>query len=304
MIGFLILTAALWMVFFLLALTFTGRKQRMRSRLESIAVGDGSSESEDLPPKGFGERVVLPLADAVYRMISSASSTHMRTQIEKRLRMIGRTGPRVVEQWLSIRLVPGLVLPASVGLLLYRWGTPLKTVLLISGTAILVFQLLMNYYLIKGVRLRKEAIEKQLPDVLDIITVSVEAGLSFDGAVERVIQKADNDLTRELATTLKEMRMGKLRKLALRALAERCEVPDLTIWVGAMIQADELGVGIGNVLRVQSNQMREKRRFKAREKSMKAPIKMLFPLVMFIFPSIFIILLGPAMIHLMDAFGK
>lgn len=304
MIVYLILTAALWMVFFLLTLTITGRKERMKNRLESIAAGDSISETEDLPPQGFGERVILPMTDAIYRLISSASSSRMRERTEKRLRMIGRSGPRVVEQWLSIRLIPGLVLPVSVGLLLYRSEVPLQTVLLVSGMAVLAIQLMMNFYLVRGVRRRKEAIEKQLPDVLDIITVSVEAGLSFDGAVERVIQKADNDLTRELATTLKEMRMGKLRKLALRALAERCEVPDLTIWVGAMIQADELGVGIGNVLRVQSNQMREKRRFKAREKSMKAPIKMLFPLVMFIFPSIFIILLGPAVIHLMEAFGK
>ncbi len=128
--------------------------------------------------------------------------------------------------------------------------------------------------------------------------------MSFDGALERVVQKSDTILSAELGTTLKEMRMGKLRKLALRALADRCDVSDLTIWVGAMIQADELGVGIGNVLRVQSAQMREKRRFRAREKSMKAPIKILFPLVFFIFPSIFIILMGPAALQLMKAFSK
>jgi len=301
---FILLAFLLWGFFLSLLLLMTGKKERLRSRLETISDSEDVSEREEMEGQGFGERVILPLAEFIYRSMSGFSSGNVKQAIEKKLRMIGKTGPRAVEQWISLRVIPGGLLPLALGLSALRWGVePLKAFAL-AGLLILIFQAGMNYYLLRAIRLRKDAIEKQLPDVLDIITVSVEAGLSFDGAVERVVAKSDTLLSRELSVTLKEMRMGKLRKLALRALAERCDVPDLTTWVGAMIQADELGVGIGNVLRVQSAQVREKRRFRAREKSMKAPIKILFPLIFFIFPSIFIILLGPAALHLMDAFKR
>lgn len=299
---FLVITGLLWGLFFTVMLLTTEKKARIRSRLESISSEQDVAEIEDAPQQSFADRVVLPLSNLIYKSMSGISSTNMKESIEKRLRMVGKTGPRAVEQWLSLRLIPGVLLPAVIGMLMLRLGLPAAKALIFTALMIGIFQFMMTYYLIRGMRSRKDTIEKQLPDVLDIITVSVEAGLSFDGAVERVVQKSDTVLSRELATTLKEMRMGKLRKLALRALADRCDVPDLTTWVGAMIQADDLGVGIGNVLRVQSTQMREKRRFRAREKSMKAPIKILFPLVFFIFPSIFIILLGPAGLQLMKAF--
>ncbi len=110
----------------------------------------------------------------------------------------------------------------------------------------------------RGITARQKEIQNALPDALDLITVSVEAGLSFDGAVDRVIRQMPNALSAEFATALKEMRMGKTRREGLRALSERCDVDDLTTLVGALIQADELGVGIGKVLRIQSQQIREK----------------------------------------------
>lgn len=302
--GFIILALLLWGAFLILLMLLTGKKERLKSRLEAVADTEYISERQELEGQSFGERVILPLTELIYRAASGFSSGNMRQNTEKKLRMIGKTGPRAVEQWIALRVIPGGLLPLALGGFALRWGlAPLNAAALVA-ILILMFQFGMNYYLLRATRMRKETIEKQLPDVLDIITVSVEAGLSFDGAVERVVAKSDTILSRELSVTLKEMRMGKLRKLALRGLADRCDVPDMTTWVGAMIQADELGVGIGNVLRVQSAQVREKRRFRAREKSMKAPIKILFPLIFFIFPSIFIILLGPAALHLMDAFKR
>lgn len=301
---FLIFIGLLWGFFFTLMLLISGRNNRIKDRLDVIALVDDPVDRKELAKQSFGERVIIPITDMIYGYISNISSGNMKEKIEKKLRMIGKSGPRSVEQWMAMRLLPGMVLPLMIGISTLRFGVTLSNALMVSILLILCFQFAMSYYLIKGIRIRKDAIEKQLPDVLDIITVSVEAGLSFDGAVERVVQKSDTILAGELAITLKEMRMGKLRKISLRALAERCDVPDLTTWVAAMIQADELGVGIGNVLRVQSAQMREKRRFRAREKSMKAPLKILFPLIFFIFPSIFIILLGPAALHAMKAFGK
>ncbi len=301
---FLLLACLLWGLFFTLMLLVTGKKDRIRDRLEAIAADLDPVEREELMAPSFGERVILPLSELIYNTMSGVSSGNVRQNIDKKLRMIGKSGPRAVEQWMSLRLIPGIVLPIAIGLSTLRLGVPPIKSLAMVLLLVFAVQGAMSFYLIRGIRIRKTIIEKQLPDVLDIITVSVEAGLSFDGAIERVVQKSDTILSRELGTTLKEMRMGKLRKLALRALADRCDVPDLTIWVGAMIQADELGVGIGNVLRIQSAQMREKRRFRAREKSMKAPIKILFPLVFFIFPSLFIILLGPAGLLMMKAFDK
>lgn len=301
---FLLFTVLLWGLFFTVMVLAGGKKARIQKRIDSIAEDTSYTEVEEIKGQSFGERVIIPMTEFIYNSISSFSTGSMKEKIEKKLRVIGKTGPRVAEQWMAIRLVPGTLLPLAIGLSMLRFDVPVLQAFSVSLLLILSIQICMNYYLIRKLRLRKDAIEKQLPDVLDIITVSVEAGLSFDGAVERVVQKSSNELSAELATTLKEMRMGKLRHQALRSLAERCDVADLTSWVAAMIQADELGVGIGNVLRIQSSKMREKRRFRAREKSMKAPIKILFPLIFFIFPSIFIVLLGPAVIHVIDVFKK
>ncbi|RKD28784.1 type II secretion system F family protein [Thermohalobacter berrensis] len=136
------------------------------------------------------------------------------------------------------------------------------------------------------------------------MTVSVEAGLSFDGALERLINNIEGILSHEFSRVLSEIRMGKSRKEALKDMSTRCGVSDLTALIGALIQADELGVGVSNVLRVQSVQMRQKRRQRAQEKAMKAPVKMLFPLIFFIFPAIFVVLLGPAVIKIIEIFGK
>jgi tight adherence protein C len=138
-----------------------------------------------------------------------------------------------------------------------------------------------------------------LPDVLDLLTVSVEAGLGFDQAVVKVIEKFKGPLAEEFHRTLQEVRMNKPRREALRALADRVGIDDLTAFIAALIQADQLGVSIAKVLRIQSDQMRIKRRQRAEEQAQKASIKMLFPLIFFIFPAMFIVLLGPAVLSMM-----
>ncbi len=200
------------------------------------------------------------------------------------------------------KLIFGFILPLLLGILFFSSGTTLLMSLAQAAVIGFLVQFMLNIMLKRGISARQKEIQNALPDALDLITVSVEAGLSFDGAVDRVIRQMPNALSAEFATALKEMRMGKTRREGLRALSERCDVDDLTTLVGALIQADELGVGIGKVLRIQSQQIREKRRQRAREKAMKAPIKLLFPLIFFIFPTIFVILLGPAVIQMADVF--
>lgn len=145
--------------------------------------------------------------------------------------------------------------------------------------------------------------ERQIPDVLDMISVNVEAGLGFEQAILHVINNFEGPLIDEFTITYREMTMGRSRKEALQQLGIRCNIEDMKTFTGAVIQAGKLGISLKNVLRTQAAAIRQSRREKIREKAMKISIKMLLPMVMFIFPVIFIMLMGPAMIKIMDMFG-
>jgi tight adherence protein C len=156
-------------------------------------------------------------------------------------------------------------------------------------------------WLSRRIRRRQQEVIKTLPDALDLLTISVEAGLPFDGAMQRVAEKWDNEISRAFERMLNEMRMGKSRREALRNMASRIEVPDVTSFVAALVQADQLGISIAKVLRIQSEQMRIKRRQRAEEKARQAPIKMLIPMTFLIFPTILIVILGPALLILKES---
>jgi tight adherence protein C len=153
------------------------------------------------------------------------------------------------------------------------------------------------------IKQRQHDILLALPDALDLLTISVEAGLGFDAALARVTEKWDNDLCKEFGRALAEMRMGKLRREALHEMAARIEVADLTNFVAAVVQASQLGVSMARVLRVQSEQMRIRRRQRAEEKAQMAPVKMTIPLVLLIFPALLVVILGPAIPKIAEAFG-
>ncbi len=148
---------------------------------------------------------------------------------------------------------------------------------------------------------RQNAIRKAMPDALDLLTICVEAGLGFDAAMAKVNEKWDNELALAFGRTIREVQLGKLRREAMRDMADRLGVPEMTSFVAAVIQSEQLGVSMAKVLRIQSEQMRIKRRQAAEEEAHKAPIKMLFPMALLIFPSIMIVLLGPAAIILMQS---
>ena len=152
---------------------------------------------------------------------------------------------------------------------------------------------------------RKDAIVKKLPDALDLMTICVDAGLTFNASMQKVDEKWEDPLANEFGRVIYEMQLGKSRRQSLKDMADRMDVPDLTSFLAAVLQADQLGVGIGKVLRIQSEQMRVRRRQRAEEKAQQAPVKMMFPMVFLIFPSIFVVLLGPAAFQLMrnDAVG-
>ena len=159
-------------------------------------------------------------------------------------------------------------------------------------------------YLVGGrARRRRDQVQAALPDALDLLAVSVEAGLGFDAAIAKLTEHMDGPLIEEFALALSEMRVGEARQDALKKLSARVDSPELAAFVRAIIQADQLGISLGKILRVQAVDTRLKRQAAAEEKAMKAPIKMLFPTVAFIFPAMFIVVLGPAMLSLGKLFG-
>jgi tight adherence protein C len=161
---------------------------------------------------------------------------------------------------------------------------------------------LPGVYVSGKARRRREEIRAELPDALDLLAVSVEAGLGFDGAVAKLTEHMDGSLAEEFSLTLGQMRIGESRQEALKKLADRVETPEVATFTRAIIQADQLGISLGRILRLQASDTRLKRQAAAEEKAMKAPIKMLFPTVMFIFPAMFLVILGPALIDIAKIF--
>ncbi len=187
----------------------------------------------------------------------------------------------------------------SIGTIDWPWSRKL----LVTGLFSVFGFFLPNMLLKSKIERRQKAIRKSMPDALDLLTICVEAGLGFDGAMGKVSEKWDNELSLEFGRVLREIQLGKLRREALRDMAERIGIPEMTSFVAAIIQSEQLGVSMAKVLRIQSDQMRLKRRQHAEEEAHKAPVKMLFPMVFLIFPALLIILLGPAGIMLLHTFG-
>ena len=223
----------------------------------------------------------------------------MRETTEKRLALAGNPGDMRVADWLGIKAVGAIVgailfffLFAIVGVL----GFPFVIGALMSIVGAIFGYIAPEFWLGRKVKARQKAILLMIPDALDLLTISVRAGLGFDAALGKVVEKLQGPLTDEFRRALAEVRVGKARRDALRDIVPRTEVVPLTNFIGAIIQAEQLGVSISKVLQVQSEQLRIERRQRAEEMAAKAPIKMLFPLVGCIFPSLFIVILGPAII--------
>jgi tight adherence protein C len=265
--------------------------------------------------KAYGQtRNVLKVTEA------SAKERLLMPIVERLARLILRLNPKttidavsykLVSAGLSRRISPTTFLalkaicPIGLGLIGIAFGaasSPLMTVVIVVALGALGF-IGPDFVVNSRIKSRQEAIRAQLPDALDLLAVSVEAGLGFDGAVSKLIQSLEGPLIDEFNLTLSEMRVGEARPEALRKLSERCQVPELSAFSRALIQADSLGISLGRILRVQAADTRERRQAAAEEKAMKAPIKMLFPTVLFIFPVLFVVTIGPAVLAFKGLFN-
>ena len=250
----------------------------------------------------FIERTLRPLAAGLSGRMSRVASTSFTEKTEKRLALAGNPGDLRTSDWLGIKAISAIIfgilfffLFAIVGVL----GFPF-----VIGAGFGIIGALLGYtipefWLGGRVKKRQKAILLMIPDALDLLTISVRAGLGFDAALAKVVEKLQGPLSDEFRRALAEVRVGKARRDALRDIVPRTEVVPLTNFIGAIIQAEQLGVSISKVLQVQSEQLRIERRQRAEEMAAKAPIKMLFPLVGCIFPSLFIVILVPAIISIM-----
>ncbi len=247
----------------------------------------------------FRERVLKPALRQLLLTLGKFSLHKNVEKVKRNLELAGNPGGLSPTAFVGMRTAVGLL-----GLLVGFYftnlmGLPLLNRILFSALAGGIGYMIPGIWLGGKIKARKKSILKAMPDALDLLTISVEAGLGFDLALQRVADKWDNDLSHEFQRVISDTRLGTTRREALRAMADRCGVEDLTNFVQAIVQAEQLGVSIGKILKVQSVQMRIRRRQRAEEKAHQAPVKMLFPMVFLIFPSIFVVILGPAVPQLL-----
>jgi len=246
----------------------------------------------------FSERVLRPAIERLGSMLSRSTPQKARQDLLNKLELAGRPGNLTPEDFVAVRLVAAAILAALgflVGLLL---ANPVYLVIALAGGAILGY-FLPVIWLQQKVDGRRSEIQKGLPDALDLLVICVDAGLGFDAALARVTDKYHNALSDLLAKALREVSLGRPRLEALDEMGRNSGVEDLHNFIQAVIQSEQFGTGIGKILRIQADEMRRKRRQRAQERGAQATLKMMLPMVGCIFPTLWIVLLGPAVLILM-----
>lgn len=270
-----------------------------------VTLADGRRQERRIP---FVFRLLFPLAPNVVPFLRRPAFDKSNAVITRKLVAAGFGGLLTSEEFLAMKVL----LPGILGLLLA--ALVLALLALVPGSAGLALQkqafslvliILLGFFAYPGLWLkaaladRQRRIQRALPFVMDLLTLSVEAGLDFMSAMQRIVSRGKVDaLEEELLRVLREIQLGKTRRNALRDMSERVDQPDLRSVLNSLVQADELGVGIASILRIQSDQIRQRRFERAEKMANEAPVKMLFPLVAFIFPAVFLILLGPIVLQI------
>lgn len=308
-VGLVLAGAALGLVVYIAISTYF-EKQAIRHSIRQLeeygqpGVVESDRDRELLRPAY--ERAFAPVMGGFVNVGRRMMPSDFVEKTRQKHQAAGRYDPGAVDRFLAIQVACFLLIP--VALLIFPvmnvFGLSprmaLIAFLLISAAAIM----LPTARLSSAIEDRQVVIQRQLPDILDLLVISVEAGLGFEQALDRTVASVPGELSLEFARMLGETRAGVARADALRALGDRVDVPEVRSFVLAIIQADTFGVSIGQVLRSQADEMRVKRRQLAQERAQKAPVKMLIPMVFCIFPSLFVVVIGPAIISIRDAFAS
>jgi tight adherence protein C len=275
-----------------------GGVTRSLAVLEAMTAAPAELKEElDRP---FEDRVLKPLQARLVLVGRRLSGADSADRLQRKLDYAGNPREWTADRVVSVKVL-GAVVMVVVGFalaLVLGVSAPILVLMTIGG---LVLGFLgPDFYLYQTAYNRSEKMARELPDAIDLLTISVESGLGFDAACQQVSRNTDGPLSEEFARMLAEMQIGQTRSAALRGMAERCNVPDIKTFVSAMVQADAFGIPIGGVLRVQSSEMRVKRRQRAETKAQQVPVKITVPLIFCILPCLFVAVMGPAALTIMD----
>ncbi len=274
------------------------RREQVKGRLESIKKMSADADPEDILRLPFVHRVVFPFLSGIGHTLGNIAPREIRSKVEKRIMYAGNPRNLNFYSLLALQVLVGGAFFLATMFFLRLAGIDAFRITLVT-----LFFAAAGFYLPYGIirnkgDARMHEIRKSLPDFLDLLLVSVEAGLGFDMALNRVSRQMPGPISVEVKRALEEIRMGGSRETAFRGIAWRSGVSEVSSFISAVIQAEQLGSNITSTLRVQAEYMRLKRRQRAEEMAQKAPVKMVFPMVFFIFPALFIVILGPAVISI------
>ena len=277
----------------------TNTAQMVQQRL-SVYGGEKQLTVEEIElQRPFSERVLRPAIERLGSLLSRSTPQKARQDLLNRLELAGRPGNLTPEDFAAVRLVAAAVM-AALGLLLgLLLANPVYLVVALAVGALLGYYLPV-IWLRQKVDARRAEIQKSLPDAMDLLVIAVDAGLGFDAALARVTDKYKNALSDILSKALREVSLGRPRLEALDEMGRSSGVEDLHNFIQAVIQSEQFGTGIGKILRIQADEMRRKRRQRAQEKGAQATLKMMLPMVGCIFPTLWIVLLGPAVLILIN----
>lgn len=266
----------------------------------------GGYEIQDTRDKelleSFSMRTIVPAVRRLGDLGRQITPVGYLDRIRMKLLRAGQGDPATLDRFVVLKIIGVVLAPIAVFVVLVVLRIDGLMGLLLAGLVAAFLALGPDLVLDRQVDSRVHAIRVALPEVLDLLVISVEAGLGFEQALDRVVDNVPGPLTDEFARMLGEVRAGSSRSEAMRAMESRVDVPEVRSFILAMLQADTFGVSIAKVLRTQADEMRIKRRQLAQEEAQKAPVKMLIPMVFCIFPALFVVVLGPAVFDILDAF--
>ncbi len=286
---------------FLFALWYLRSKNESEVRIRSL--GDHERIVVERQ-SAFTQRVAFPMVDAAVNTLMAVFPTSLVGRARKWLIVAGDRW--TVSQFFTVVLVTSTLLPAAYFVLVWIAAAGAPAPLALAPVVVIAIIGLFAPFMMlrRTAKNRQKRIWRSMPNAIDLMTTCVEAGLSLDFALQRVAERYQGALADEIQRMLREVGLGKTRRQALGDMAERIDVPDITTFVNAIVQAEVMGTSVGQGLRVQAKQMRMRRRQRAEQIARQAPVKMAFPMVLFIMPSLFIVTIGPVVLNLMDAFSK